>query len=260
MTTTTDTFEHLAKYYDIIMAHVDYDRWYMATLELANLLPKPFVHLDAACGTCVLLGNLEGHGWTSFGADLSYTMMRQGQKWFDLSVAVADLRAIPMSGSLDYITCLFDSVNFLLEEEGLRQTFREFFSALRPGGLLYFDIVTERMVLEHFAGHSWHEKNGGTTFDWDCTYNRRTTTAETRITIGDGTVATIYERMYDPKLVEQAVTDAGFELLAVVDAETWRAPRKRTVRIDFVAVKGRARSFKRGFKKVQTNLHRLLGK
>lgn len=247
-----DGFAGLARHYDVIMSHVDYDRWYWVTTALADLVPRPFTHVDAACGTGVLLAMLRERGWHSFGFDLSHQMAGQARKRKpSCPVGVSDLRGLPLYGSVHYLTCLFDSVNFLLTEEDLRRAFRQFAGALAPDGVLYFDIVTERMVLEHFAGQSWTEKNGGFKTTWDCSYDRTTQISETRIRINNGPVCTILERMFDPKLVRDAVEDAGLSVLGVFNAESWRRPGKRTVRMDFVAVKGDARRHRKAFRDVR---------
>jgi SAM-dependent methyltransferase len=238
------------------MYHVDYDRWYLVTRALAELLPGPFVHVDAACGTGVLIKMLRKDGWPSVGFDLSLPMIRQGRKGRGSppAAAVADLRALPLSGSVDYVTCLFDSVNFLLDEADLRRALNELAGALSDGGILYFDVVTERMVLEHFADQCWEEKNDTFTSTWECDYDRKTATAETRIRVNNGPEMTIYERIYEQEVVADAVKGAGLRLLGAFDAQSWRSPRKRTVRIDFVAVKGECHGFEKVFRRVQKEI------
>ena len=258
MMAATDTFSGLARYYDAIMAHVDYDRWFLVTTTLSGLLPEPFVHLDAACGTCVLVNKLRRAGWTTVGLDLSLDMVREGQKGRrDAVTGVADLRALPVHGTVDYTTCLFDSVNFMLSVEDMRKAIAELSGALRDGGLLYFDVVTERMVLDHFAGQKWTETEGNVRTTWECAYNRKTSTAETRIQVNSHPASTIYERIFEQEAIEEAVTDAGLEILGVFDAEGWRSPSKRTIRMDFVAVKGHAHDYKRAFKDIEKRVRRL---
>ena len=168
--------------------------------------------------------------------------------------AAADLRALPINNSLDYVTCLFDSVNFLLKEDDLRRAFKDIAGAMAPNGILYFDIVTERMVLEHFADQTWNERNGRFTTTWECTYDRTTATAETLIRVNNGPPSTLYERIYERETIHAALKDAGFEILAEADAEHWRAPSRKSVRIDYVAVKGPARALEGPFRKVRKQI------
>ena len=256
---TADTFDGLARFYDPLMQHVNYDRWYVIAGAIAEMLPRPFTHLDAACGTGVLLKRLRASGWRSIGLDLSPAMLRAGRTGGNRSrVVCADLRAVPFHGTFDYVTCLFDSVNFLLSEEDLRAGIAQLAAALRPGGILYFDVVTERMVLEHFADQEWTEKHDRFSSTWSCDYDRKTQTAATRIRVNSGESHTLYERMYPLDTVYGALDAADCELLGAYDAQTWKRPGRKTVRADLVAVRGRAREYTRSFREVERFVQKML--
>ncbi len=252
-----DAFRDLAHYYDPIMEHVHYDRWFMITTALAELLPDSFRHLDAGCGTGVLVNMLRRAGWASFGMDLSHAMVRTARRQRGaLPVAVGDLREFPFH-SLEYITCLFDSINFLLEEAEVRRAIQCFANALRPGGLLYFDIVTERMVTEFFEDQEWTEDNGRFRTTWYSVYDRKTSVAETTIRVNTGAEAFIRERIYPTPFFIKAVRDSGLTLLAAVDAGSWKCPTRRTTRIDFVAVKDPGHTLTRRFPGLRTQIQQL---
>ena len=256
---TADTFVDLARYYDPIMRHVDYDRWYLIADAITGLLPRPFTHLDVACGTGILLRKLLKDKWNSFGVDLSVSMLRAGKKergnW---PVTAGDLRALPFYESFRYVTCLFDSVNFLLTDADLEAGIWSMAECLSPGGIVYFDIVTERMVLEHFAGQRWTEKNGKFSTRWECDYDRPSQTVETRIQVNRGEVYTLYERVYELEQVESALRTAGVDVLGAFDAETWRKPRRKTVRIDIVGVRGDPKPLRQGMRSIERHVQALL--
>jgi len=255
-----DRFNDIAPYYDAIMSHVDYERWVTVASALADLLPRGFLHLDAACGTGTLLKRLRRAGWHSVGCDLSPAMVRTGQRDYPrVPCAVADLRALPFTGVFDFATCLFDSVNFLLDTCDLEKAFAEISAALKEGGLFYFDVVTERMVTQHFAGQQWTESNGAFRTTWTSTYQPATATAETSVQVRNGPGCTILERIFPRETLERTLSRTGFQLLAVYDAEGWRAPRKRTIRIDLIAVKGRNPRVRAGLRKARACVRRELG-
>jgi len=238
-----DPFGEIARYYDKIMDFVNYDRWFMIATSLADLLPDRFVHLDAACGTGTLLRKVRRIGWKSVGIDLSAGMIRAGRSRGTVSpAAVADLRALPFRGSVDYVTCLFDSLNFILEEGGLEQAFGSLAGALRPGGLLYFDIVTERMITEHFDGQEWTEHNSQFSTTWRSKYSRKSGVAETEVRVTKGAGGVFRERVYAREQVEALVEAAGLTLLDTVDAYTWKAASRKSIRLDFVAAKRPSRA------------------
>lgn len=232
-----DAFRDLAAHYDSMMEHIDYERWAYTIRALAEVLPGPPVYLDAACGTGTLLGMLRLRGWRCHGIDLSHAMLQTGLLQRSTPTATADLRALPFGPSFDLVTSLFDSMNFLLTPDDLFQGVAECGRVLKDGGLLYFDAVTERMVLDHFAGKQWEEDIGRHSAKWDSRYSRTTRLSETDITVSNGAAGTIRERMYPLPLFKEAIADAGLNLLLCVDAETWKRPRIRTVRLDFVAAK-----------------------
>lgn len=252
-----DSLGEIALYYDGIMHHVDYDRWYAVTTALAALAPEPFVHLDAACGTGTLLKRLRRDGWRSLGVDLSLAMLHAGlagARNRPLPAAAGDLRALPLAGSVDFATCLFDSLNFLLEMPDLERAFIEMYGALRPNGLFYFDVVTQRMVTQHFEGQEWTENNGRFSTTWRSSYCRKTAIAETRIRVNRGAEGIILERIYTPHEIEKALGNAGFTVLGAYDANTWKSPGRRTTRIDYIAAKAVTRTLKKKFQGVRADL------
>jgi SAM-dependent methyltransferase len=247
-----DDFHDLARYYDPLMEHVDYRRWVHTCLALGALLPGRPLHLDAGCGTGVLLMEMRAAGWDGVGIDLSAGMLkaaRRGRR--GLPLAQADLRALPFERQFDIVTCLFDSINFLLTDVGIRGSIQQMANALKPGGVLYFDVVTERMVTDHFEDQDWTETIGAFTARWASAYDHRERIAETRIRINHGEASLIRERVYSNEFLTSACQDVGLKVLGVYDANTWRNPTEKSTRIDFVAMKDPPRGVVRRFQRVR---------
>ena len=254
-----DGFCDIARYYDRIMEHVDYDRWFIVAARLRELLPAEFRHLDAACGTGTLLRKFRRLGWNSLGIDLSIAMLAVGQKDADAAPsAAADLRSLPFCGSVHYVTCLFDSVNFLVGDGDVRQAFAEVRQALTDNGLFYFDVVTERMVTDHFENQEWTEHNGGFSTSWRSTYGRKERVAETRVRVNNSATGVFYERIYSQRQIERALKEAGLTFLGAYDARTWKRPSRKTVRIDFVAAKAPSPAMTKLFHRVSDEIARLM--
>ncbi|MDQ1257678.1 MAG: hypothetical protein QG656_2284 [Candidatus Hydrogenedentes bacterium] len=255
----TDPFVDIARYYNPIMDHVNYDRWVTAASAIATMLPPGFRHLDAACGTGTLLRLLRRGGWDSIGMDLSYSMLNEGNRTGrPLPVAAADLRALPLHESVDFITSLFDSMNFLLDMNDFCMALRSLHAALRPGGLLYFDVVTERMIFDHYDGQTWTEDNGQFNSTWKNHYDRYTRVITTDIRVNTGDSCRLLERIYPIADIEEALSDSGFYLLGAHDAHTWKSPNRKTVRVDLVASKGNEKMYRKAFKKVRAEIKKSL--
>lgn len=254
-----DAFSPIANHYDAIMEHVDYARWRHIAGRLGDLLPRPILHLDAGCGTGVLMEQLAESGWHSFGIDLSPSMLRVARHRRKLTaLACADVCALPFQEKFHLITCLFDSVNFLLREEQVHSAMESFFRALKPGGLLYFDIVTRRMISDHFNNECWMEDHGRFRSSWRSIYHREQRLCETRVRINSGTDSVTRERVYDPECIQDAVGRAGLSLLSMRDAYTWKKPGRAVTRIDFVAVKGGEKDLTRRFEAVERDIRAAL--
>lgn len=246
---TIDQFADLSRHYDAIMREVDYDRWVVVASLLADVAtPTRVRHVDLACGTGRLLKRLVQHGWSSVGIDLSHGMLRQSRRGpYVPAVAVADLTALPFARRFNYATCVFDSVNFLLENERLHEAFRAVAGVLTDGGVFYFDVITERMVTKHFANREWTEDNGGFSTWWSGKYDRRTRLAELQIRVNTGASHRVSERVYTHDEVVEAIESAGLELLGDFDSETWGIPAAQSTRVDYVAVKSPSRATQRKF-------------
>lgn len=257
-----DPFAELAGYYDPLMREVDYDRWLVVTSLLAEALPTPdFLHIDLACGTGRLLKRLVQHGWRSFGVDVSRAMLREARKGpFAPPVAAADVTALPLARRFHYATCVFDSFNFLVEVEAFRQALASVAGVLLEEGVLYFDAVTERMVTEHFADQTWTEDNGPFSTTWEGRYDRGTRIAELDIRVDTGPAHRLRERVFSRGEVIEAIEAAGLTLLGEFDAETWKRPTRRSIRVDYVASRNPSRDTYRRFKRVHAQIRKSLSR
>jgi SAM-dependent methyltransferase len=238
--TAPDNFDELAPFYDALMAEVRYERW-LATLSALGgaLAVREPRHLDAACGTGKLLRVLAESGWgCGTGTDLSGAMLRSARNAGTGGALIqADLRALPFRGAFDLVTCLFDSMNFLLTPEDVASAMRSIAGAMRPGGLFHFDLITERLVLEHFADQEWSEQHGKFRAVWSSLYDRETRISETVIKVGHRRGTRIQERVHPLAEVRESAVAAGLEVLAEVDAEKWKPPGHDALRIEIVCAK-----------------------
>ena len=79
-------------------------------------------HLDLACGTGLVLQAFRERGWRSTGVDASLAMLQVAQKRLP-RVAAGDLRALPLRAKFARITCLYDSLNHMLDANDLAAAF-----------------------------------------------------------------------------------------------------------------------------------------
>ena len=103
--------------------------------------------LDLACGVGAGTRTFAISGFDVSGVDASEEMVRRaGEQAVASGSSVRfecqDMRCLRLREPLDVVTCMFDALNYLIEEEDLARTFRAIASHLRPGGLFVFDMNT----------------------------------------------------------------------------------------------------------------------
>jgi SAM-dependent methyltransferase len=162
------TYEALAPSYDDLTADYRHDRWLSALERLAveHGLSGRRV-LDVACGTGKSFVPLVERGYDVSACDLSPGMLAVARRRLPdpARAFVADMRALPPSGEFDLVTCLDDSVNYLLEPRDLEAALASMRATLRPGGLLIFDTNTLLTYRTSFASDAVFER-GERLFCW----------------------------------------------------------------------------------------------
>jgi SAM-dependent methyltransferase len=102
-------------------------------------------HLDVACGTGFVVKYFRERGWQSIGVDASIPMLRLGVVRASGApsggrLIAADMRALPLRRKFARITCLYDSLNHLLDRNDLVAAFRAMRALMHHDSLLLFDM------------------------------------------------------------------------------------------------------------------------
>jgi SAM-dependent methyltransferase len=138
-------YDALAPVYDLLTGTYAYDRWLTALEDLAHehgLAGRRL--LDVACGTGKSFLPLLDRGYEVTACDVSAGMvaLAAAKARGRAALHLADMRALPVLGRFDLITCLDDSLNHLLEPREVVETLAGIRANLAPGGLLLFDVNT----------------------------------------------------------------------------------------------------------------------
>ena len=96
-------------------------------------------HLDLACGTGLAVDYFRTRGWKSTGVDASVAMLDIARARTRRLVA-GDFRALPLRGRFARITCLYDSLNHLLDAHDLAAAFRSVRAVMDHDSLFFFDM------------------------------------------------------------------------------------------------------------------------
>src|SRR4051794_36013222 len=162
-------YESLAPFYDDFTAGYAHEAW---LTEIERVLLELGLAgrriLDVACGTGKSSQPLLRRGYEVTACDVSPGMVEVARERLGLPagrVFVADMRHLPELSGFDAVTCLDDAVNYLLDRSELADALAGMARALRPGGLLVFDVNTLATYSRAFTTESVRESDG-TRFTW----------------------------------------------------------------------------------------------
>lgn len=125
---------------------------------LAKLRVKPHRVLDLTCGEGTFAIKMAKKGYRITGVDRSSAMLGVAhRKACEAHVRVRfirrDVRSLRFHEEFDLVTSWYDSLNYLLRLDDLKETFAGAFRALRPGGVLLFDMNTPGTLAKGWQRH-----------------------------------------------------------------------------------------------------------
>jgi SAM-dependent methyltransferase len=228
--TTIKPFSLLAKVYDTIFADVEYDEWADFVLQYlakagVNLEPSRIRILDLACGTALSSAPYLERGYHVVGVDMSKEMLEQARiKFPDVQFVQQSFTELELNQTFELVTCVFDSLNNLIEPNDLEKTFFNIAKHLVPGGWLAFDINTRQGVRElweddRFEGEIITETEHvhfSWTHDYDPALELGIVNAHCKTDKLEFT-ETHFERGYDPSELEPMLVQAGFGFMEFLE-------------------------------------------
>ena len=205
--------------------------------------------LDLACGTGTLALMQAEAGWDVTGLDASRAMLRQARRKRRMSGGQAtfvegDLRDFIRPAPVDLVTCFYDSMNYLLTDDDLRDCFLSVARTLVPGGLLCCDLATDYFLRTHWQGVELFE-DGDYSQVMSSSYNDLTGLSTLILTGFVQTRGSCYrrfrevhvERAYPSEVVERLLREAGLSPEALYDCFTFQEPNDASLRHFWVARK-----------------------
>lgn len=149
------SYTKFANYYDRLMDNLPYSDW-LDFIELCwDRYGKPKTIVDLGCGTGSLAIPLAQSGLQVTGIDLSEDMLAvANNKSHTISAAAVtwvqqDMREWELHEQVDAAVSFCDCLNYILEEAGIVQAFRQTFKGLKAGGLFIFDVHTPGLLITY---------------------------------------------------------------------------------------------------------------
>jgi SAM-dependent methyltransferase len=216
MTDRADAYRHIAAHYELHGCD-----WYAQAFgpRLLRLLEERGYAgsrlLDAGCGTGTLALSLLREGHKVTGIDLSGAMLdiaRAKDPEGRIAWQEADVTDFDLGAQFDVVTCVGDTLNHLARIDEWEAAFTSFARHLRPGGALYFDVMT-RKGLEWLDTYQVIDRENRVLvlgFIYEPATGRSTMKMTSFRRIGDGST---YERASDTVTEWGQPVDAIFDVL-----------------------------------------------
>lgn len=148
-------YEVISKIYDELMEEVDYNQW-CDFMEKLFLERTPDIHhiLELGCGSGIMTECLLNKGYEVVGVDTSEEMLFLAQerlRRFGNKVILMEQDIENMDFEIYEIDCIFssnDTLNYILEQDKLKNLLSYLNRRLKKGGTFIFDISSEYKLSE----------------------------------------------------------------------------------------------------------------
>jgi len=170
-------YQEFALVYDEMMRELDYPAWVEYVLELYrhHRASQEYTGrnlLDLACGTGTFMALMMEKGWRVTGVDRSPSMLAIAEEKLsktkgEYRLFTQDLRELDLDEQFPLITCLCDSLNYLLLVEDLLQVFVHIYQHLLPGGVCIADFNTAYKYREVLAENTFCAVYENSAYIWN---------------------------------------------------------------------------------------------
>lgn len=226
-----DAYTSFAQVYDLFMDNVPYEEW---AAYLHEVLKEAGITdgllLDLGCGTGKLTRIMESYGYDMIGIDNSYEMLDIAKETSKENILylLQDMREFELYGTVRAIYSACDSINYILEEDELREVFSLVNNYLDPEGLFIFDINSPYKYQELLAENTFAENRETGSFIWENYYDEEDGINEYDLTLYiqqeehsfQRFQEVHYQKCYELPLICQLLEEAGMEFVAAYDAYT----------------------------------------
>lgn len=230
-----DAYTDFAKVYDLFMDETPYEQWSDFLQEkLQEHKISDGLLLDLGCGTGTLTELLAQKGYDMIGVDYSAEMLeaaleKREKSGSDILYLNQDMREFELYGTVKAVVCICDSLNYLLEEEDIEETFRLVNNYLDPEGLFIFDFNTVYKYETVIGDTVIAENREESSFIWENFYEKESQINEYDLTIfvkegEDGLfrkfTETHLQRGYILPQMKVLLEKAGLIFVEALDADT----------------------------------------
>ena len=245
-------YGRFAYIYDELMNDINYKEIvdYIEEIFKNNNL-KPELVLDLACGTGTITTELALRGYDMIGVDISPDMLEVAQEKATANnlektlYLCQDMKEFELYGTVDAITCMFDSLNYINYYNDIKKIFKLVNNYLNHGGVFIFDMNTIHKLSKVLGENTFSYATNNITYIWENEYNLRKRTCDFYLTFFVKEESGLYEKFeeqhtekgYTIEAIEEALSYAGLKLVNKYKDYSFDEGNRNCERITYVAIK-----------------------
>ncbi len=238
-------FTVIPEFYDYILRHVDYERWYRYIRSLMfRYMSDPGCILELGCGTGKFGAMFSNDDFTIFGMDISIEMLHVAMEraFHGFRIFCGDIVNFHLSKRFDFIFAVHDTLNYILTASDMRKAFSCVRGIMHERSVFMFDITTEYNIRRFFDDKTMKFRTRGVDILWENSYNERKRIIRSKLTLenNEGKIAseTHTQRIYTIDEIRKILGQEGFKLIDIFSDYSFDPPKEDTVMINFVVMKG----------------------
>ena len=247
-----EAYSSFAQVYDMFMDNVPYEEW---SRYLIGLLKEYGIEdglvADLGCGTGKITRLLSDAGYDMIGVDNAAEMLeiareiQEDEERDDIWYLLQDMRELELSGEVNAMVSICDSMNYILEEEDLKEVFLRVKEYLQTGGIFIFDMNTLHKYRDMIGETTIAENRDEGSVIWDNYFYEDEMVNEYELTLfireEKGLFRkyeeTHYQRAYELDTVKRLIEEAGLKFVTAYDAFTKEPVNRDSERMYIIARK-----------------------
>lgn len=240
-----------AELYDRLMDDFDYPKWAAYYLELIGRFGvRPKTLCDCACGTGALTVQFAARGMRVTGVDLSAQMLeiaaqKARREGVQAMFVRQDMSMLKLPRAVDALVCGCDGVNYLTSQERVARFFESAHAAIRPGGVLAFDLSSAYKLEKVLGNGFFGEERDDVAYLWSNAWDSQRRTVQMDLTFFARQENGLYRRFterhtqcaHDPEQLSAQLEACGFEQIHIYGDQNFDAPKADEMRIHMAAVR-----------------------
>lgn len=239
-------YHEFAKWYDKMMRSVDYDNWVAYIISIIEKYNCRSIY-ECGCGTGNIAIRLARKGYSVVASDISEymlvearnKMMKNGLRF---PLLQQDMSSINIHKPVDAIVSACDGVNYLTDSPDA--FFASAYHALKPGGVLLFDVSSQYKLTELLKNSSFCDTGDDWAYICDCENTDNSELLNMYLTcfVKEGHGYRRFEerhtqRAYSADYLIQLLKKRNYTQIFCYDWNTFSLPKNNSQRIQFVALK-----------------------